>query len=128
MPSSSVFVTCHFTNIVHVAMLQHSNKFIPWYTLRFQVQFLLTPSPTCMYHFQYGPNDNASHIPILTKDMYKKKQKLDVKGKYIPNGKGHTCPRTSARMRGSGKRRGCQCGFVVKQLYLEPSVAEIPYH
>ena len=60
--------------------------------------------------------------------MYKKKRKLDMKGKYVPNGKGHTGPRTSARMRGSGQRRGCQCEFVVKQLYLEPSVAEITYH
>ena len=51
-----------------------------------------------------------------------------MKGKFIPNGKGHTGPRTSARMRGSGQRRGCQCGFVVKQLYLEPAVAELTYH
>ena len=60
--------------------------------------------------------------------MYQKKQKRDLKGKYIPNGKGHTGPRTSAMMRGSGQQRGCQCGFVVKQLYLEPTVAEITYH
>ena len=80
------------------------------------------------YHCQYGPNDNASHIPLVTKDMYQKKRKLDAKDKYVPNGKSHTGPRTSARMRGLWQRRGCQCGFVVKQLYLEPSVAETMYH
>jgi hypothetical protein len=100
----------------------------PCYTLLFQVHYLLTPSPACRYHCQYGPNDNASHIPVVTKDMYQKKRKLDAKGKYVPNGKGHTGPRTSARMRGSGHRRGCQCNFVVKRLYLEPGVAEITYH
>ena len=84
--------------------------------------------PSDRYHCQYGPNDNASHIPLVTNDMYHKKKNLDAKGKYIPNGKGHTGPRTSARMRGSGQRRGCQCGFVVKRLYLQPSVAEISYH
>jgi hypothetical protein len=40
-----------------------------------------------MYHCQYGPNDNALHIPVVTKDMYQKKRKLDSKVKYIPNGK-----------------------------------------
>ena len=60
--------------------------------------------------------------------MYQKKRKLDSKGKYVPSGKGHSGPRTSARMRGFGQRRGCQCGFFVKQLYLEPSIAEITYH
>ena len=80
------------------------------------------------YHCQYGPNDNASHIPVVTKDMYQKKRKLDFKRKYVPNGKGHSGPRTSARMRGFGQRRGCQCGFRVKRLYLEPSIAEITYH
>ena len=59
--------------------------------------------------------------------MYHKKRKLDAKGKYVPNGKGHRGPRTSARMRGSGQRRGCQCSFVVKRLYLELEVAEITY-
>jgi hypothetical protein len=85
-------------------------------------------SPSHRYHCQYGPNDNASHIPLVTADMYHMKRKLDAKGKYVPNGKGHTGPRTSARMRGSGQRRGCQCGFVVKRLYLLPAVAEITYH
>ena len=60
--------------------------------------------------------------------MYHKKRKLDSKGKFVPNGKGHSGPRISVRMRGFGQRRGCQCGFVVKRLYLEPSVAEIIYH
>jgi hypothetical protein len=113
---------------VHFAMLQESNKFVPCNLLLFQLQFFLTPSLMCRYHCQYGPNDNASHIPEVTKDMYQKKRKLDAKGKYVPNGKGHTGPRTSARMRGSGQRRGCQCNFVVKRLYLEPSIAEITYH
>jgi hypothetical protein len=80
------------------------------------------------YHCQYGPNDNASHIPVVTKDMYHKKRKLDSKGKFVPNGKGHSGPRTSARMRGFGQRRGCQCGFLVKRLYLDPSIAEVTYH
>jgi hypothetical protein len=35
---------------------------------------------------------------VVTKDMYKKKRKLDAKDKYVPNGKGHTGPRTSARI------------------------------
>ena len=81
-----------------------------------------------IYHCQYGPKDNASHIPMVTKDMYHKKQKLDSKGKFVPNGKGHSGPRTSAQMRGFGQRRGCQCRFFVKRLYLEPSIAEITYH
>ena len=89
---------------------------------------LFTPCPTTRYHCQYGPNDNASHIPEVTKDMLQKKRKLDVKGKYVPSGKGHKGPRLSARMRGLGQRRGCQCRFVVKQLYLEPSIAEVTYH
>ena len=84
--------------------------------------------PPHRYHCQYGPKDNTSHIPLVTNEMYHKKRKLDVKGKFIPTGKGHTGPLTSARMRGSGQRRGCQCGFVVKRLYLEPTVAEITYH
>ena len=88
----------------------------------------LLSSPSHRYHCQYGPNDNASHIPLVTNDMYHVKRKLDLKGKFIPNGKGHTGPRTSARMRGSGQRRGCQCSFVVKRLYLQPAVAEITYH
>ena len=88
----------------------------------------LLSSPSHRYHCQYGPKDNASHIPVVTNDMYQQKRKLDMKGKFIPNGKGHTGPRTSARMRGSGQRRGCQCGFVVKRLYLQPEVAEITYH
>ena len=89
---------------------------------------LLTPWPTVRYHCQYGPNDNASHIPVVTTDMYHTKRQLDAKGKFVPNGKGHTGPRTSARMRGLGQRRGCQCGFVVKKLYLEPDIAEVTYH
>ena len=89
---------------------------------------LLTPWSTTRYHCQYGPNDNASHIPLVTKDMYHEKRKLDMKGKFVPSGKGHTGPRTSARMRGLGQRRGCQCNFVVKQFYLEPEVAQETYH
>ena len=85
-------------------------------------------SPSHRYHCQYGPNDNASHIPLVTPDMLQKKRKLDAKGKFIPSGKGHIGPRTSARLRGSGQRRGCQCGFVVKRLYLDPAVAEVTYH
>ena len=117
---------CNVTRFRHVCSLQ-----VPYNVtsslLLVQLQCLLILSVQCRYHCQYGPNDNASHIPVVTNDMYHKKRKLDAKGKYVPNGKGHRGPRTSARMRGSGQRRGCQCSFVVKRLYLEPEVAEITY-
>ena len=126
--SSGASVTCNLPNFAHVPMLQHSNSFGPVTHLTVSSTMFVDPINVCRYHCQYGPNDNASHIPVVTKDMYHKKRKLDAEGKFVPNGKGHTCPRTSARMRGSGQRRGCQCNFVVKRLYLEPSVAEITYH
>ena len=43
LPSSSVFVTCNFTSIVHVAMLQHLNMFVPCYTLFSLPQVVVHP-------------------------------------------------------------------------------------
>ena len=31
-------------------------------------------SPSHRYHCQYGPNDNASHIPLVTSDMVKRNE------------------------------------------------------
>ena len=97
----------------------------------------------CGLHVMTLPSTNCCSpqvsLPIWTKwqylphtsgykHMYQKKQKLNSKGKYVPDGKGHLGPHTSARMQRFGQQRGCQCDFVVKQLYLEPSVAKITYH
>lgn len=45
LPSSCVFVTCNFTSIVHVAMLQHLNMFVPYYTLFSLPQVVVHPIP-----------------------------------------------------------------------------------
>ena len=57
--------------------------------------------PSDRYHCQYGPNDNASHIPLVTNDMYHKKKKTRREGKIHTKWKGaHRSPdiRTDARI------------------------------
>lgn len=105
--------TCKFVPLIRASHFQH---------------LLLTPCLANKYHCQYMPIGNASHIPLVTNDMCKNKQRLNVKGICIPNGKGHTRYCMSTKMCGSWQQKGCQCGFVVKTFYLKPSVAKATYH
>ena len=64
----------------------------------------------------------------ITPGMETGKAKYDVKGKLIPNGRGHTGPRMTRARNVDSIKMGCQCKFQVKQLYYHRDIAEIVYY
>ncbi len=81
----------------------------------------------CKYHCQFGHEDKTKVVQNITMDLLKSNPKLNLKGKQVPNGKGHKGPKISSLKRGDLVKKGCMCSFIVKCFYLQPKVVEVFY-
>ena len=67
-------------------------------------------------------------LPVIMYIPQRRNKSSMQKGNTSCDGKGHTEPWISAQTRGEGQWHGCQCGFIVKCLYMKPNIAEFLQH
>lgn len=81
----------------------------------------------CRYQCEYGPRNDSTNVVVIHDGLVTEKDKLDKRGKRIPNGKGHKGPRLSKKMKGLNHKKGCQCGFLLKRMWLLPDICQVVY-
>ncbi len=81
----------------------------------------------CWYNYSYGPKDKISNLLALIEEMVFRKNVLDKRSKTIPKGK-KTKTQVTTESNARSRKKGCQCAFTIKTLYLLPTITYICYY